>query len=211
MNTSRLAIFDLDGTLHCTEKALLPAIRRAMQDLGFPPAPDHRINSLYGEPLEVFCLELMGSEKYYSEFRSGIRKHQRETLPVLGELYPGTLCMLKEAGNSGWTLSICSNAGLDYIELVTEALNIRGLFAELSGRDGGASKSARVSALHLAAGSPDAAVMVGDRYHDIDAARESGILSIGCAYGYGSPEETDRADYLALTPSDITGILRSIH
>jgi len=182
-----------------------------MQDLGFAPAPDQMINSLYGEPLEVFCLELMGSEKYYSEFRSGIRKHQRITLPELGELYPGIREMLIGAGESGWTLSICSNAGLDYIELVTGSLNIRGMFSELRGRDGGASKSARVSALHRAAGSPDSAVMVGDRYHDIEAARESGILSIGCAYGYGTSEEMDRADYQALTPSEITSILDSIH
>ncbi len=37
------------------------------------------------------------------------------------------------------------------------------------------------------------AVMVGDRRHDVDAARDSGIHSIGVLYGYGSKEELSGA------------------
>ena len=56
-----LAAFDLDGTLHWTEKALVPAIRRAMSEMGAEPAAAERINALYGEPLEEFCRDLLGT------------------------------------------------------------------------------------------------------------------------------------------------------
>lgn len=210
MSRDRLAVFDLDGTLHHTEKALLPAIKMAMEDLGARPVSDERINSLYGEPLEVFCSELLGgSDDECRLFRQGIRKHQRTTLPVSGALYTGTVEMLDRASEDGWELGVLSNAGLDYIELVTGTLGIRGYFHLLRGRDGQASKTGRLSEMILSADA-GITVMTGDRYHDIEAAKENGIPSIGCAYGYGSSEEIGRADHLALSPSDITTILRSI-
>ena len=205
-----MVIFDLDGTLHFTEKALVPAINMAITDLGFPPADAEDINALYGEPLEVFCKMLLDDSKENCKaFRDGIRRHQRVTLPERGELYPGIQKMLQEISELGFTLAICSNAGMEYIELVTGSLGIRRMFSILLGRDGHASKTNRVKEIIRTTGS-HLTVMVGDRYHDIEAARENGIQSIGCTYGYGKQEEMDRADYLVNSPSEITDILRNL-
>ncbi len=122
-------IFDLDGTLHHTEKALVPAIQMAMEDLGYQPATPESINALYGEPLEVFCRELLKcDDKVCREFRNGIRRHQKITLPQSGELYPGTVEMLSDLAEMGFNLAVCSNAGLTYIELVTGSLGIADMF-----------------------------------------------------------------------------------
>ena len=53
------------------------------------------------------------------------------------------------------------------------------------------------------------AVMIGDRYHDIEGAKNIGIDSIGVIYGYGSREEFEAtgATYIAETPADIEKIL----
>ena len=37
---------------------------------------------------------------------------------------------------------------------------------------------------------PDKAVMVGDRHHDMQAARDNGLPFVGCQYGY-LPHEVD--------------------
>lgn len=210
MRNRNIAIFDLDGTLHYTEKALVPAIRMAMTDLGFPPAPPEDINSLYGEPLEVFCRKLLNDNgDNCRAFRDGIRRHQKNTLPESGELYPGILKMLQEVSSLGFILAICSNAGMDYIELVTGSLSIRRMFSMLQGRDGSASKTERVKEIIRITGSK-LAVMVGDRYHDIEAAFENGIPAIGCAYGYGGPDEMENADFVVKSPSEIAGILSEL-
>lgn len=203
-----LAVFDLDGTLHHTEKALLPAIRAALEEAGVTGIDDERINSLYGEPLEVFASVLLdGTGADEGTFREGIRRHQRRTLPESGKLYPGVEKMLSEASSSGWTLAVLSNAGLDYIELVTSTLGIRRLFSHLRGRDGGdGRKTARLMDL-MAATDCSLAVMAGDRYHDIEAAREAGIPSIGCGYGYGAPREIERADHVVRTAREIGPLL----
>ena len=51
------------------------------------------------------------------------------------------------------------------------------------------------------------ALMIGDRKHDIQGAKENGLDSMGVLYGYGSREEleTAGADYLAETVEDIYG------
>ena len=53
------------------------------------------------------------------------------------------------------------------------------------------------------------AVMVGDRYHDIAAAKELGIDSIGVLFGYGSRSELEGsgADYIAETAEEIGSII----
>jgi len=206
-----LAVFDLDGTLHHTEKALLPAIRMALGDVGVTGIDDARINSLYGEPLEVFATELLGGRGAdVDAFRDGIRRYQRLTLPEHGALYPGTEDLLAEAVSAGWTLAVLSNAGLDYIDLVTETLGIGRYFTHLCGRTGGgAAKTSRLTGLMTLSGCA-LAVMAGDRYHDILAAREARIPSIGCAYGYGASSELSRADHVVGSVAEIGPILAAL-
>ena len=207
---NKTIIFDLDGTLHYTEKALVPAIQMAMEDLGYQPAAPERINALYGEPLEVFCRELLKcDDEVCREFRNGIRRHQKITLPQRGELYPGTSEMLSDLAEMGFNLAVCSNAGLTYIELVTGSLGIADMFSMIEGRDGTPSKTNRVENI-MSSTCSSFTIMVGDRYHDIEAAAANSIPSIGCLYGYGKPEEMQKADYTACNPAEIAEIVRKL-
>jgi phosphoglycolate phosphatase len=38
-------------------------------------------------------------------------------------------------------------------------------------------------------------VIVGDRFHDMDAGKDNGILTIACDYGYGTISELENADF----------------
>ncbi|RKZ09175.1 hypothetical protein DRQ25_07305 [Candidatus Fermentibacteria bacterium] len=207
---TKTVIFDLDGTLHFTEKALVPAIQMAMADLGYKPADPASINALYGEPLEVFCRKLLKcDDEICMQFRNGIRKHQKITLPERGELYPGTRKMLSDLKEMSFNLAICSNAGLSYIELVTGSLGIADMFTLLEGRDGQPSKTERVGSIISSTGS-SVTIMVGDRYHDIEAAEENSIPSIGCLYGYGRADEMRKADYGVNSPAEIVDIIKKL-
>ena len=50
-------------------------------------------------------------------------------------------------------------------------------------------------------------VMIGDRRHDIEGAKQSGLHSLGVLYGYGSREELEHAgaEAIAETPADVAG------
>jgi len=51
--------------------------------------------------------------------------------------------------------------------------------------------------------------MVGDRHHDIDAARALGMTSIGVAWGFGTLDELigANAHQVAMTPGDVRDAL----
>jgi phosphoglycolate phosphatase len=51
--------------------------------------------------------------------------------------------------------------------------------------------------------------MVGDRKHDVIAARRNGLVSVGVTYGYGSSEELFEAgvDYLCHSPIDVVSLI----
>jgi len=51
------------------------------------------------------------------------------------------------------------------------------------------------------------AIVVGDRREDIMAAKENGMKSIGCLYGYGSREELEEADWKIERIGDLIQIL----
>lgn len=185
----KLAVFDLDGTLHHTEMALAPAIADAAADVTGEEKPSFDlINSMYGEPLEEFCRILTGKddEETFNFFMNRVQHHQALTIPEKGALYPGVREMLEALKQRGFDLAVLSNAHLDYIETVTETLGIKHLFVRLQGRSDQASKTARLADLIKFY---DFAVMAGDRYHDIQAAIENSIPGIACSYGYGSVEE----------------------
>ena len=50
---------------------------------------------------------------------------------------------------------------------------------------------------------PEQAVMVGDRFYDMQAANGNHIPFIGCLYGYGAERELDAARYCVAEPCEI--------
>ncbi len=187
----KLVVFDLDGTLHYTEKALTPAIAAATVDITKNTKPSSKlINSLFGEPLEKICKVLTGKNDptTYERFREQLQFHQALTLPESGELYPGVVKMLDQMSDLDFDLAVLSNAHIEYIVLVTEVLGIKEKFVELRGRDI-STEASKTTRLQEMCEKYDFAVMVGDRYHDIQAALENSLPVLACAYGYGSSHE----------------------
>jgi phosphoglycolate phosphatase len=205
-----LAVFDLDGTLHRTEAALTPAIGLALEDAWAPVPSDSFIESLYGEPIPDICEALMpgAGEARHGAFLSALRTRQAQTVPASAAAYEGVRDMLADLTRSRWDLAVCSNAIVDYIELVTRALGIRGCFRELSGLVPGLSKAERIRDLSIRSGG--LTVVVGDRYIDMEAAVACGLPSIGCTWGYGSAPELSSATLLADSPKELPGLLEEL-
>lgn len=211
MAVKPLAIFDLDGTLHRTASALTPAIRQALEDLGRTPPADPEIDRLFGEPMDVICRSLMPgcTTDDCGAFLHALRRRQAVTIPEMSGAYDGIAEMLDALIESGWSTAVCSNAGSDYIELVLGALGFREMIDIVSGAEGGRTKAARVCGLASGPGRLFAA-MIGDRYHDFEAASACGIPSIGCGWGYARPGELDLAGIVAHHPADVPGLLRGL-
>jgi len=203
-------IFDLDGTLYDTEKVSVEALQTALSKFNISDVTDDEIRGQFGEVTDTIVRNLVPDmgEKFYMSLKEEIKYQEEKLIPKKGELYEGIEDMLDELEKNGYDLSICSNGRKKYITIVLETTDIEDYFTHIRGNVPGKSKADQLGSL-LDELNTKTVVMVGDRYHDIEAAKKVGVPSIGVAYGFGR-EEVESADHIAEDPMDIYEIVREI-
>ncbi|WP_028611905.1 HAD family hydrolase [Paenibacillus harenae] len=198
-------IFDMDGTLFETDKLLVPVHRRVFETLREErlyvreTPPVDRLLSCLGMLLEDIWKMVMPDSTLEARRRADelLLQYELEGLAAgEGELYPYVEQTLRLLKDKGVRLFVASNGLEDYVKGVAQYKEIAGLFDGLysAGEYGTASKVDLVARL-LQDHGLQSAWMVGDRSSDVEAGRENGIRTIGCAYAsYGRESELDGAD-----------------
>jgi len=194
-----LLIFDLDGTLFQTEKVSYRAAVECFNSFGLEKPERDEIVDWFGKPIHEFMAWVVikvGGAASPEEVLEEFSRLEFALIPEVGELFPGVMDSLELLKREGYRLALCSNGSEDYVDLVTGEMEIRGLFEKLSHRvDRHDPKTARIAQLkeHF---NPSRGMVVGDREDDISSARDNGLLSLGCLYGYARKGELDEADAL---------------
>lgn len=192
-------VFDLDGTLVATDRFWVDAARagarRAFTDLGIehamPTAEEWM--SLVGHPISE------GFDRLFPDLAREERDHVRlcceeEEQKALkagqAALLPGVAETLETLRERGVKLGIASNCGQDYLDAMMNGLGLSRWIHEARCLDspGASSKASMVGDLMETFGTR-AAVMVGDRLGDRNAAWENGIPHVHLARGFAQPGE----------------------
>lgn len=195
---TRVAVFDLDGTLADTAADLIAAANAALIELGFHGPLDAgdgagadrgtafaggramlRAGLTRQGVAEPGDLVERGFPMLLAHYEAGIAERTR--------LYPRVEAALDMLAVRGWSLAICTNKPVLLADLLLVRLGVRERFAAVLGAD---SLSVRKpDPLHLtetvvrAGGTPDRAVLVGDTVTDRDAARAARIPCVLVAFG----------------------------
>ena len=208
---NKLVVFDLDGTLNWTDLYSVPAHRTAFEELGMFGITDEEIISNFGA----------GDSEYLKNMVPHLDPEQgRQHLARVAELeayfikehhgeYEGVTEMLSTLKGLEYRIAVCSNSSSQYIRMVLDVLELSRFVDEIQELVEGKDKTGTLSLLlnHV---HPDAAVMVGDRFYDMDAAIENGIPFIGCAYGYGKEEEMAAANVMVNSARDIVKAVQGL-
>lgn len=202
----KLIIFDLDGTLYKTEEVSVPALKEAFSQFNIMVSKETILNQ-FGEPTDQIIENLVPEEKsdMKDQVKKAIIEKESEFIPVKATLYDGVEKFLSTLTDHGHKLAICSNGRYDYIERVLETTSIMKYFSSIKSYTEDKSKADRIKELLLEFPVEDA-MMVGDRYHDIEAAANAGVKSVGALYGYGG-EEAKKADFVIKEPEDLLSIV----
>jgi phosphoglycolate phosphatase len=108
----------------------------------------------------------------------------------------------------GRLLAVISNKNVSLCRKVLHTLQVEDFFTSVLGADSTRSRKPSPEPVLKLLGEnsvpPSKAVIIGDSINDISAGKASGIITVGCTYGYGKPDELKDADYLVGT---ITGLL----
>ena len=221
-----IIMFDYDGTIHESSSTYIPAFRKTcayLDELGYEGArrefSDDEIGYWLGfsaadmwnqfapdldDELKTRCSKMIGEEM------------RRLTRGGQARLYPGVEDALAQLKSEGHHLLFVSNCHHSYMQMHSDAFDLPRYFdgfyccedygwppkAELFpsiAEDWGSGKDPR-----------DEFIMVGDRFHDHELARQHGLPFVGCAYGFGSAEELEGSAVIVDDPHDLLAAIESL-
>ncbi|OGO06357.1 MAG: hypothetical protein A2Y92_00465 [Chloroflexi bacterium RBG_13_57_8] len=195
-----LIIFDMDGTIVPSLPAVYESIKRAFKKLGWPVSfSPEEINRFFGVTTASTAGGLYefitppDSQLTIPEVREKVRVEYEGAFRDIAQTYPSVKETLQTLRQRGYKLAQYTNASTMYLNIVMSTLVMREYYDYVECiQDNGLTKPGLIKKIREQFGGMAAAV-VGDRVHDIEAARETGCLSIGALYGYGG-DEPEKAD-----------------
>lgn len=197
-------IFDLDGTLTDSAPGLLTSLRGMHLDMGWAVPSDAELRAWMGPPVRATLLDLGYDEPTVVRAIESFRTHLREGGGLVqSDLYPGIAALLAELRARGVPVALATFKKQRDAETVIDHFGLRDYFAGVHGSlvdTNGHSKAAVIERAVASLGLPEGAsiVMVGDRLHDVESAKELGLPAIGLAHGYAGEGELVRAGAIAV-------------
>jgi HAD superfamily hydrolase (TIGR01549 family) len=124
--------------------------------------------------------------------------------------FPNAAQVLRQLRKENWNLAICTNAPTYYLEKIRSRYKLNEYFDKFywAGLYPGKSKTWMVVEI-LKSFKTREAVVIGDHKHDIQAAKENNLISVGCLYGF-APDEARKADYTITDLIQLPGLLQKI-
>ncbi|MET9699758.1 HAD family hydrolase [Streptomyces sp. NPDC006529] len=198
----RLAVFDLDGTLVDSPRAIVATFGAAFDALGVTRPADLAVRATIGLPLErAFALLLEAQQGRGADeilVAEAVRLYRRFfdtiVLPQAPDLvFPGVAEGLARLREDGVALAVATSKYHRPADALLTAAGLREYFAEVIGADEVSrpkpdpeSGQVILDRLGIVA---EHAVMVGDTTHDLLMAKAAGMRSVAVTYGVHSPAE----------------------
>jgi phosphoglycolate phosphatase len=214
-NVVKNVLFDLDGTLTNPREGITRCLQYALEKLGQPVPLQSELEAYIGPPLRGTFASILGSTDV--EMVETAVRFYRERFSTVGlfenELYADVPSMLESLRNDSRRLFVATSKVGMFAGRILEHFGLLRFFDGVYGStlEGRFDNKAELLRHLLESESLEAAetVMVGDREHDVIAARHNRILSLGVTYGYGTREElvAAGADALCDSPAEVVDFI----
>ncbi len=204
------AIFDLDGTLADTISDLADATNFALEKLGYPVHPYESYKKFVGNGVQKLCYRALpddkkeDTEKLLEIFNDYYGKHFLDKTTLYDEM-KNCLDILRQ---NNVTLAVATNKPQNFARQIVKKLLPEYDFLKVLGGCSERPKkpdTAIITEIISELSEDNQIFMIGESNVDIQTAKNAGIYSIGCVWGFRGREELVNAgaDYIAQTPSDI--------
>jgi phosphoglycolate phosphatase len=206
-------LLDLDGTLSDSRPGIEACFRYTVAELGHDPSTTGDLSWAVGPPIAVSIGTLLA--KYGDDRVELGLKIYRARYTDVGiyecAAFPGVPEMLAALTDAGLTLCVATSKRRDFAERVVDFLDFRRYLPRVYGAvpDGSLDdkKDLLAEILRVEGYAAATTTMVGDRLHDIHAAKANMLRSIGVLWGYGGQTELREAgaDIIVAAPSEVVG------
>ena len=209
-------LLDLDGTLTDPATGITNCIAYALTALGVNAPDAKNLHFAIGPSLRDSFATLLETKDTVIIERAMVLYRARFADTGLFEniIYDGVPEMLTDLKARNYRLLLATAKPHVYARRILAHFNIATPFDGIYGSELDGTRQHKADLLaHLFEQeriNPRSAVMIGDRHHDIDAARVIGCRAIGVTYGYGSAEELAHADRLCDSPAQFADRIVSL-
>jgi phosphoglycolate phosphatase len=232
----KLLVFDLDGTLIDSAQDLCNSVNAALAHVGRAPLADHAIAAFVGNGAPMLVRRSLAAADHipvdqvdadlqartYAFFLDYYRAHKLdftyayegvlESLHALHALHIADI----DAPTPSRAMAVLTNKPVRPARGICEGLGLAGYFLHIYGGDSFPLKKPDPLGLRTLMNqvdaSPEETAMIGDSQVDIQTARNAGVWSVGCTFGFGNDTITaappeNRPDILVDSPRDWTAAL----
>ncbi len=196
-------LWDVDGTVADASAGILPRITEVLSGLGRTAPPADELRHWIGPPLlESFQKRALLTPEQATEAVAAYRElASRDGYAASVSLYPGVAELIRTVHAAGVPQATASTKPQNQVEAILAHYGLADAFTAIVGArpeadvlDTKADVLGRALEGLTAAGvDTSRPVLIGDRHHDVDGAREHGVPVIFVSWGFGSPGEEEGA------------------
>ena len=216
---NRLAIFDLDGTLLDTIGDLAEACNYmlALRGLGLHTREEYAkmVGNGILNLVKRALPEELRTEEYAEEARRDFVAYYIDHIDCYTRPYDDIHDVLRALQSEGWALAVASNKFDEGTQKLVSGIFPDIKFGAIYGNKEGFPLKPDPALLHLIIRECNATLkttfMIGDSGVDIRTAKDAGVRSIGCSWGFRPRAELEEygADYIADKPLEILELLKN--
>lgn len=216
MTNYTTVLWDLDGTIIDSAPGVFESFHQTFKILGLPDVDDEQLRSFMGPPLSVTFSEKLGFNPELTELcLTTYRDYYLNKGGALNcTVYPGILETLRLAHASGMNNSLATSKGESGTRLVGEHFDFLKYFDVLGTATNDRTRSAKADVMTYAFeelrkinANLSRVILIGDRIHDIEGAREHGVEVCLVKWGFGNEAEWAEADYLVEDQTQLRSLL----
>lgn len=218
VSVNRLVVFDLDGTLLDTIGDLAEACNHMLKErnLALHTVDEYRLMVGNGilRLVERALPEHLRTPEYVAQAREDFVAYYIDHIDCYSRPYDGIYEVLRTLQDEGWTLAVASNKFDEGTHKLIDKIFADIRFTAVYGNREGFPLKPDAALLDLimkeCGAIAQTTFMVGDSYVDIQTAKNAGVRSIGCSWGFRPRIELEEygADYIVDSAMELLQILQ---
>lgn len=210
----KLLIFDLDGTIADTLYSIRDGVNIAMEKYGLPTRTYEDVRAAIGNGARMLikrCIpeDRREDEDFVSEVFETYDRAYGDTYANIDGCYEGMSEAMHTLHSKGYKLAVLSNKQDYYTKKIVELLFPDGIISLAAGQTQLPKKPDPTVPLMMAEQSgvtPCECAFIGDSEVDVSTAKNAGMMSIACTWGYRPKHMLEGADRMIDSPSELLHI-----
>ncbi len=214
----RNIMFDLDGTVTDSGRAIMSSVEYALSHFGITDQPFEKLRTFIGPSLydsfeREYQLTGQDCERAVALYREIYEKENMYDV----DIYEGIPELLDDLNKSGRRVFLVTSKPLKFTVQIMDRIGLAGYFEHIVGPELTDHSSDKKRLIERAVSEysleKSECIMIGDTHYDIQGAADAGVDSIAVTYGYGDKKSMEEAGatFFADTVSQLGTVLFGVN